>query len=143
MWYDLAQHRIVGNAGHLSVAEHDEIAIRLAMLIEGECEGLGAVKAAEKYGISKQRYYQLLKQFNQSGAPGLQPQKRGPKSHHVRTSETVRQVIRHRVLDSDASAEVIGQKLRQAGFVISTRSVERIIEDYGLQKKTLSLPPQP
>ena len=41
----------------------------------------------------------------------------------------------------DASADVIAQKLRQAGFDISTRSVERVIEAYGLQKKTLSLPP--
>jgi hypothetical protein len=37
------------------------------------------------------------------------------------------------------SAEVIAQKLRQTGFVISTRSVERVIEDYGLQKKTLPI----
>jgi hypothetical protein len=26
--------------------------------------------------------------------------------------------------------------LRQAGFTISVRSVERVIEEYGLQKKT-------
>jgi hypothetical protein len=29
--------------------------------------------------------------------------------------------------------------LRQTGFVISIRSVERVIADYGLQKKTLQL----
>jgi hypothetical protein len=46
-------------------------------------------------------------------------------------------VIRHRFLDPEASAQVIGQKLRQAGQPISTRSVERVLEDYGLQKKTL------
>jgi len=53
----------------------------------------------------------------------------------------VRQVIRHRFLDADASAQVIGQKLRQAGWVVSTRSVERVIADYGLQKKTLQVSP--
>ena len=41
-----------------------------------------------------------------------------------------------------ATVDVIAQKLRQAGFSLSTRSVDRIIEKYGLQKKTLSLPPQ-
>jgi hypothetical protein len=51
----------------------------------------------------------------------------------------VRQVIRYRFLDPEASADVIAQKLRQTGFVISTRSVERVIGDYGLQKKTLSM----
>jgi hypothetical protein len=53
----------------------------------------------------------------------------------VRTEEVVRQVIRHRFLDPDASADVIAQKLRQTGFGVSTRSVERIIEQFGLQKK--------
>jgi hypothetical protein len=37
---------------------------------------------------------------------------------------------------------VIAQKLRQAGFGISTRSVARVIEKYGLQKKTPLLPPR-
>jgi len=37
----------------------------------------------------------------------------------------------------DASTDVIAQKLRQAGWVISTRSVERTIAYFGLQKKTL------
>ena len=79
--------------------------------------------------------------FEENGALALQNQKRGPKTNYVRTDEVERQVIRQRFLDPDASADIIAQKLRQAGFSISTRSVERVIEKYGLQKKTLSLPP--
>ena len=52
-------------------------------------------------------------------------------------------MIRHRFLDPDASAEVIAQKLRQTGFAISTRSVQRVIDEYGLQKKTLPMSPSP
>jgi hypothetical protein len=52
----------------------------------------------------------------------------------------VRQVIRHRFLDAEASVEVIAQKLSQSGRKISQRSVQRVIEEYGLQKKTLSMP---
>jgi hypothetical protein len=44
--------------------------------------------------------------------------------------------IRLRFLDPAVSPAVIAQKLRQLGHAISTRSVERIIADYGLQKKT-------
>ena len=62
--------------------------------------------------------------------------KRGPKNNYRRTDEVVRQIIRHRFLDPKASAEVISQKLRQAGFTASVRSVERVIESYCLQKKT-------
>jgi hypothetical protein len=50
-------------------------------------------------------------------------------------------VIRHRFLDPDATVDVIAQKLRQAGFSVSVRSVVRVIEEYGLQKKTLPLSP--
>jgi hypothetical protein len=84
----------------------------------------------------------LRKQFQEQGFLGLQSQKRGPKANSVRTDEVEHQVIRHRFLDPGASVDIIAQKLRQAGFEISTRSVERVIEEYGLQKKPLSLPPR-
>ena len=53
-----------------------------------------------------------------------------------RTEEVVRQIIRHRFLDPDASARVIAQKLRQCDWEISTRSVQRVISQFGLQKRT-------
>jgi len=143
MRFELADRRIVGPAGELPVPPADEITPRLLMLIEGECEGIGAMEAAGKHGLTRQRYYQVLNLFKNQGASALQPQKRGPKTNYVRTDEVERQVIRHRFLDPDASVDIIAQKLRQAGFPISTRSVERVIEKYGLQKKTSSLPPRP
>jgi Helix-turn-helix domain len=139
--YLLAERRITGPAGDLLIPNGDEITPRMLMLIEGQCEELGPMRAAQKYGISRQRYYQVQKKFQENGMLALVNQKRGPKTNSVRTDEVERQVIRQRFLDPDASADVIAQKLRQAGFDISTRSVERVIEVYGLQKKTLSLPP--
>ena len=133
-----AQHLILeGPAGALVVPATDEIVKKLAMLVEGECEGAGATAAAQKFGYSRQRYYQLLSTLQTQGAEGLRSQKRGPKTCYRRTQELQRQVIRHRFLDPDASIEVIAQKLRQCGFAISARSVRRVIEAFGLQKKTL------
>ena len=141
MQFDIPACRIVGPAGELPVLPDDLVVSRLAMLIEGQCEGAGAAKAAEKLGLSKQRYFQLLRLYREHGSAGLQGHKPGPKRNYVRTDEVVRQVIRHRFLDPDATVDVIAQKLRQAGFQVSTRSVERVIETYGLQKKSLPLPP--
>jgi transposase len=143
MRFELPDRRIVGPTGELIVPADDEITPRLVMLLEGECEGLGAAAAARKHGLTRQRYYQVLKLFQKRGALALQPQPRGPKTNYVRTDEVERQVIRHRFLDPEASADIIAQKLRQAGLPISTRSVERVIEKYGLQKKPRSLPPRP
>jgi len=139
MYCDLKTQSLVGKRGALHVTDGDEVTLKLAMLIEGECEGLGPIKAARKYGFSKGRYFQLRQAYQKQGALALQCKRRGPRTKYRRTGELVRQVIRYRFLDPEASADVIAQKLRQTGFVISTRSVERVIGDYGLQKKTLSM----
>lgn len=140
MEVDLQALKLVGEHGSLPLNQNDEVARKLVMLIEGECEGLGPIKAAQKYGLSKQRYFQLRHVYNEKGSEGLLSEKRGPKCNYRRTDELVRQVIRHRFLDPQASADVIAQKLRQTGFIVSTRSVQRVISDFGLQKKT---PPMP
>lgn len=134
---------LVGNGGALAVPHNDEVTRKLAMLIEGECEGLGPLQAAEKYGYTKQRYFQIRQAFQERGAAALASLKRGPKTNYRRTDEIVRQIIRCRFLDPNASPGVIAQKLRQTGLVLSTRSVERVVADYGLQKKTLRLPAAP
>jgi hypothetical protein len=140
--FDPDQHALLGPAGSLQVRQDDEITRKLLMLVEGECEKTGPLKAAAKFGFSKQRYYQIRKNFAHAGAIALQNGKRGPKTKYRRTAEVVRQVIRHRFLDGDASAEVIAQKLRQTGWTVSIRSVERVIAEYGLQKKTSQVPPR-
>ncbi len=126
-----------GPGGSLAIHPDDEISRRLAMLLAGECEGVGATEAARRFEFSRQRYYQLRSLFLKHGASALAPETRGPKSDYRRTDQAIRLVIRLRFLDPEASADVIAQKLRQLGHAISTRSVERIVADYGLQKKTL------
>ena len=69
----------------------------------------------------------------------MKNKKTGPKTKYRMTDEIIRQVIRHKFLDSDVSPDVITQKLQQRGFKISKRSVERIIQEYGLQKKNYIL----
>src|SRR4030043_1012104 len=131
-----------GPAGSLPVREEDEITFKLAMLFEGHCEGLGPLKAAKKFGFTRQRYYQILDQFMERGAAGLKRLKTGPKGNYRRTDEVVRQIIRYRFLDPQRPPEGIAQKLNQNGYLIAIRSVERVIPEYGLQKKTPPLSSQ-
>jgi hypothetical protein len=134
--FNHVQSVLTGEAGSLAVRADDEVTRKLAMLIEGECDGLGPLAAAQKYGFTKQRYFQLRQVFSEQGAAGLVSRKRGPKGNSRRTDEIVRQIIRYRFLDPLSTPDVIAQKLRQLEYVISTRSVERVIADFGLQKKT-------
>ena len=86
---------LVGPEGRLLVPEQDDITPKLAMLFEAQCEGNRVMDIVEKFGYSKQRYYQLLHLFQEKGAGALQNQKRGPKSNYRRTGENTRQIIRH------------------------------------------------
>jgi hypothetical protein len=61
--FDLKKQALVRPSGRLNVPTEDEITRKLAMLIEGECEGLGPLEAAKKFGFSKQRYFQLRTAF--------------------------------------------------------------------------------
>lgn len=137
--FDLADRAFFGPGGRLWVPDDDEVSLKLAMLIEGECGGRSRRQVAEEYGFSRQRYFQLRSAFRQKGALGLASAKRGPKTNYRRSGEVVCQAIRHRFLDPEASSEVIAQKLRQCGFTISKRTVDRIFSEYGLQKKTLQV----
>lgn len=130
---------LIGPKGMLEFPRDDEVIRKMAMLIEGECLGLGGQRAAGKYGYCKQRYYQVLGLFRRQGVEALRNKKRGPKRPSRRTDEVVRQIIRYRFLDPDITVDVIAQKLRQNGLPISARTVRRVIDGYGLQKKTLRL----
>ena len=140
---ELFKKRIKSEFGSLPISNDDEITLKLAMLIEGECGPDGIDRAAAKFGFSRQRYFQLRNLFLKKGAQALLSAKRGPKANYRRTQELVCQVIRHRFLDPEASTEVITQKLRQCNFEISKRTVDRVVTQFGLQKKTLSVSPSP
>jgi transposase len=130
---------LTGEKGKIELNAEDKVLVKLGMLYEGECEGLGATAAAKKFGYTRQRYYQLLNTFKDNGLSALEDKKPGPQSNYRRTAEAVREVIKNRFLDPDASEEVIAQKMVQCGFKISGRSVQRVISEFGLQKKTIKL----
>ena len=119
---------------------NDKLSIKIAMLIEGQCT-IGVKPATEKYGYTEQRYYQLMAKYHQGGAQALIDQKRGSDTKPVRKNEVLNQIIRLRFLDPLSSCGVIAQKLKQMGYKVSRRSVERTITEYGLQKKNVS--PEP
>lgn len=126
---------VKGEGGTVTVSQEDETAWKLMMLLEGECTDTTRVEAAQLYGYCSSHYYTVRTAYREEGSDGLRSQKRGPKTNYRRGGEAARQIIRYRFLNPDVSPEVIGQKLRQNGFQISDRSVYRVIEDYGLQKK--------
>jgi transposase len=134
--YDPNSSRLSGPAGSLPIPSGDEASLKMAMLLQGECSEIGPTQAAKNFGYSKSRYYQIRDAFAKKGMAALVNKKTGPKRNYRRTPEVTKLVIRARFLDHEASIDVIASKLRQDGYKIATRSVERIVQEYGLQKKT-------
>ncbi len=118
------------------IDENDSLGKKIAMLIEGHCT-IGVKEAIKKYGYTEQRYYQLLKKYDESGSLALVDKKTGSDKQPVRTKEVTNQIIRLRFLDPLADTAVIVQKLNQIGYRVSKRSVERTITEFGLQKKRM------
>lgn len=118
----------------LSIRTDDFATLKMMMLVEG-MYGKGVKHSIEKYEYTEQRFYQILKGFRKEGSSALIDKKRGPKQATVRIGTVVQQIIRYRFLDPESSPKVIAQKLKQTGFSISIRSVERTIQEYGLSKK--------
>ena len=77
--FDPQSQLLKGPAGSLSVPPTDEQARRFLMLVEGECLQAQVTHLAQKYGFCRQRYYQMLADYQQGGLAALLPKKTGPK----------------------------------------------------------------
>ncbi len=134
--YDPQKSVLIGPGGTLKIAPGDQASLKMAMLLQGECTEVGPTQAAKNFKYSKSRYYQIRDTFIQKGLEALVNKKTGPQRNYRRTPEVTKLVIRARFLDPKASAEVIASKLQQDGYPIAIRSVERTINEFGIQKKT-------
>lgn len=120
----------------LDIDPADSLLWKLAMILEAAMSNDCTIEQiASKYGYTREHFYQVLAKLKSHGSLGLQDKPTGPKTNYRRTPEITKQVLRHRFLDPEATCEVIAQKMNQTGHEVSKRSVERVVQEYGLQKK--------
>ena len=137
--FDLEKQALVGAGGLLRVRADDEITRKLSMLIEGECEGLGPTAGRRGSSASASNATFSCGRLSPNRVAGAaKPQTRAedPLPTHGGSGPPGDSASLPR---SRSLAEVIAQKLCQSGWEISIRSVQRVIEEFGLQKKTLSV----
>ncbi|MCB9234821.1 MAG: helix-turn-helix domain-containing protein [Bacteroidia bacterium] len=112
----------------LNIQDLDLTSWKFMMLIEG-VYGKGVDYATQKYGYSPVRYYQLLTDFKKRGFPALQNKKTGPQGNHSRTTPVLEQILQLRSREPKISAGILAERLREMGYKISKRSVERALKD--------------
>lgn len=123
-----------GAGGSLPLRPDDDLALDLAMLIEGETSGQPLEDVLEKFGRSRTAYYEKLRRFRDEGARGLIARPPGPHGPWRRSHDVVRFVVTARLRDPGRSPEVIARDLASLGHDVSVRSVERTLQQFGLTR---------
>lgn len=120
----------------LTVSPDDPLLWKVSMILEAaQSTDQRVEEIAARYGYTREYFYQVKSKLTSQGSQALAEASPGPKTNYSRTPQVTKQVILHRFLDPEANCQVIAQKMRQAGHEVSQRTVERIIGEYGLQKK--------
>lgn len=131
----VTQSEIIGPRGRLPLKKNDHAARKLVLLVLAECLGEHVADATKACGYTRARYYQVQQDYLRGGTDALRRRKPGRTCNTVLTPDVKREIVRHVVLDPEATARVVAQRMNQQGTDVSQRSVERTITEYGLQKK--------
>lgn len=135
-------HEIRGPGGVLQLRPQDEAALDLVMLIEGETSGRPLDEILLRYGRSRSTYYEKLRRFRENGVEGLLSRPPGPRSPWRRPLEVVRFIVTTRLRHPDRAANEIADDLARLGHLVSVRSVERTLTQFGLTRHARSASPR-
>lgn len=127
-------HEIRGPGGVLPLLPQDDAAIDLAMLIEGETSGRPLDEVLRQYGRSRSTYYEKLRRFREGGLEGLLSRPPGPRSPWRRPLEVIRFIVTSRLRHPELGATAIAEELGRLGHIVSARSVERTLTQFGLTR---------
>ena len=128
-------HEIKGPGGVLPLRPDDEAAIDLVMLIEGETSGRPLDDVLLEFGRSRSTYYEKLRRFRDGGVEALLARPPGPRAPWRRPLEVVRFIVTTRLRHPDRGAPAIVEDLARLGHVVSVRSVERTLKQFGLTRQ--------
>jgi transposase len=126
---------IRGPGGTLHVRPDDEAGADLAMLIAGETSGRPLATVLSEFGRSRSTYYEKLKRFREGGVAALLARPSGPRTAWRRPLEVVRFIVTCRLRDPTRTTAQIAEDLVRLGQVVSVRSVERTLTQFGLTRR--------
>ncbi len=118
----------------------DLVQVRYEMLRRVSVDHLSVTAAAAEYGVSRPTYYQAKASFDEAGAAGLVPKKRGPRGPHKLQGDVLAFVEEHVVPGEPIRARELVRRIRQELSVeVHPRTIERALAG----KKTSQRAPAP
>lgn len=109
------------------------------MILEGETAGTPVEELLRRWGFkSPATYYRKKKLFFKEGLSALLHHKRGPKHKSRLTDAIIKKVVALRFHSPEKNSAQIAQTLKQQGHSISSRSVDRVLADFGISRSRRS-----
>ncbi|MFQ5976403.1 MAG: transposase, partial [Candidatus Hydrothermarchaeales archaeon] len=93
---------------------------------------LNKSEASRKFNLSREMLYRSLVVFEKQGLQGLLPKKTGPKKARISRNEIEKKVIALKFQFPSLGNEEMAQTLKKEDIPISSRTIARIYNKYGL-----------
>lgn len=114
---------------------HDQLQVRYEMLRSHLVDHQNVVAICERYGVSRQTFYNLQERFLSEGTAGLLAKKPGPKGPMKLTTEVLRRVEYQLQHDSHLSARSLRSQIESRfGVSFHKRTLEKLLKELRLKK---------
>ena len=102
---------------------HDLVQVKYEMLRSVEKDRREVASASASFGFSRVSYYQIKKEFDESGIAGLVPKKRGPKGSRKISPSDIEYA--RGLVDTHTKSQIVALLKNNRGIEISKRTLER------------------
>jgi len=106
---------------------HDLVQVKYEMLRAVTEDRDDVSSTSESFGFSRVSFYQIRKEFLESGIVGILPKKRGPKGSRKITKSDVD--FAEKLVDTHTKAEIVNILKEERGVEVSKRTLERKLAD--------------
>jgi len=102
---------------------HDLVQVKYEMLraVDKERQEVSSTSAA--FGFSRVSFYQIKKEYDESGVAGLIPKKRGPKGSRKLSGGDVE--FARGLVDTHTKMQIVSRLMEERGVEVSKRTLER------------------
>jgi transposase len=102
---------------------HDLVQVKYEMLRAVEKDRREVSSTSTAYGFSRVSYYQIKKEYDESGVAGLIPKKRGPKGSRKLSGSDVD--FARSLVDTHTKSQIVSRLKEERGIEVSKRTLER------------------
>ena len=102
---------------------HDLVQVKYEMLRAVEKDKHEVTSTSAAFGFSRVSFYQIKKEYSESGIAGLIPKKRGPKGSRKLDASDVE--FARNLVDTHTKAQIVSRLKEERGVDISKRTLER------------------